>query len=126
LSAILVPVVQADFHILFYTDDAGLEGWTHILPSNQYNCKAVGHNGEVTTDQPGDSYFEATKDICGVAQLDFYQRADGHYDFYTPSGAFQGSCYNDSGAKAIGCASFSGQVAFIEELVCYTSICGPA
>ncbi len=127
-SVFFSAATMADFHIvLFESVDDGDQYW--LLPSNRYECDALGAYGGVSSKkEPGQNYFRTDNgdnSVCGCsAPFDYYKRSDGHYDFYFAGGDGQvkGTCYWNKGSS-FKCKGY-GKVQ--EQLVCYSDICGPA
>jgi hypothetical protein len=134
----LLMTSYADFHI-------GLSVWSPLItpndvqteylacPSNYYNCDCWGPHhdraGYVIRGDPNHSTFfsiSGAKSLCGMGQLNFYKRDDGHWDFYVNNGdgSIQGKCYSnrkDEGSQICSAAL----ITYTDLLVCYSYICNP-
>ena len=127
-ATLTIPFALADFHVtqgIAPGGGAGLEA----CPSNYYNCNCLKDGdraAQVLVDGQGvgslpDSFFSIKAGLCGLGQLNFYKQGDGHWDFYVNNGdgTLQGTCYPNSATSTC-----SGGFYFIDQLVCYSYICG--
>jgi hypothetical protein len=130
-AALTVPPALADFHVILRQPD--LLDYTKntviACPSNYYNCRCIqggdrrvtiGADGGEPKDLP-DGYFYTEGKFCGVGKLNFYERSDGHWQFYKDGGdgSLQGECWSNTKSP-----STCGNIAYSEQLVCYSYICG--
>jgi hypothetical protein len=123
LLALSVQQVKADFHVLGVSANGGS---THFVacPSNQMDCSCYVHNhatGHVNGDPQDQDFFQVEDGLCGMPELNFYLRDDGHWDLYVAGGDGEvlGTCYPNTGE------TFCQDNVIVEQLVCYTYICNP-
>jgi hypothetical protein len=123
LATLAISVVQvaANFHVLSLNQNSNLVKYL-ACPSNYYNCDCFTKNqrtGGITGNPQGD-FFSVNSGFCGLPMLNFYKRADGHWDIYAAGGDGQvlGTCYANTGEQ------FCGSDVADEKLVCYSYICG--
>lgn len=127
-AALSVPSALANFHVIQGIAPGGLAG-LEACPSNYYNCKCMtggDRAAQVLVDGHGvgdlpDDFFSIKSGLCGMGQLNFYKRSDGHWDFYVSNGdgKVQGACHSNTASS-----SCSGGFFFNDLLVCYSYICG--
>ena len=119
--ALSIGQVAANFHIISLAQNGVLQ--KHLAcPSNYYNCKCFTKNdraGQVVGNPQGD-FFQVKNGLCGLPELNFYKRADGHWDLYAAggNGDVLGTCYSNSAE------TFCGSQVAADVLVCYSYICG--
>jgi hypothetical protein len=119
--AVLLGQVSANFHILSVNENGDFQKFI-ACPSNYYNCNCFTQNdrtGQVDGNARGD-FFSVRHGLCGMPKLDFYKRADNHWDMYASGGNGQilGTCYSNSAE------TFCGSKVAADELVCYSYVCG--
>ena len=126
-AALISPSALANFHIM-HSDNR----FDPLIacPSNYDNCICMRDgkhgvqslNGETSL---GDA-FSLNGGLCGMSQMNFYKRSDGHWDFYVNNGdgSLQGTCYSNTATNE--CYNDGGAIEiFNDELVCYSYICEP-
>jgi hypothetical protein len=125
MAALTMPSALADFHILAGVQLDTSKNDVIACPSNYYNCKCF-YGGQRRASIGGalsNGHFSTVGNLCGVGQLDFYKRSDGHWEFYKHNGdgSLQGTCYSNTG----GIEECNGppDAYFYEQLVCYSYIC---
>lgn len=69
--------------------------------------------------------FSVESGLCGMGQLNFYNRSNGVWDFYRNDGigGLQGTCYSNTAVTSCPSASATDVVAY-DKLVCLSDICG--
>lgn len=125
--AILLHVtkVSADFHVGYWDSASSvIASRTEACPSNYYNCDCFQHGGRTGFGPGSDavasgSDFSIGAGLCGLGQLDFYNRGGGHYQFYQHNGdgTLQGDCFNNVAT------SDCGSTVWEDRLVCFSYIC---
>ncbi|KFY17182.1 hypothetical protein V491_05092 [Pseudogymnoascus sp. VKM F-3775] len=119
---LIVSAATADFHIVYDT----LYAKYRAVPSNKYDCGNLQKSGSVTSGTVGGDTFKVTGNTCGADAIDFYKRADGHYDMYYPGGdgKVQGTCHDNSKGGGFDCGAYNGFVWEVQEkLICYSYLC---
>lgn len=119
--AMTVSQVAANFHVLSLNQNGKLIKQL-ACPSNYYNCDCFTKNdraGQVSGNPQGD-FFSVKNGLCGMPELNFYKRGDGHWDMYAAGGdgAVLGTCYSNAAE------TFCGSQVATDELVCYSYVCG--
>ena len=124
-AAFTIPFALANFHLhSVQRTDTGMEAGRIACPSKEDDCNCL-QNGVGRGVIGGDSispFIEAG--FCGSPQLDFYQRANGHWDIYNHGGdgSVQGECY--FAGSDMTCDG-SKTIQYHDFLICYTTICQP-
>jgi hypothetical protein len=125
VATLLVSIdqVAANFHISSVSLNGNLQKYT-ACPSNYYNCNCFTKNdraGTVSGDVGGSDFFQVKNGLCGMPELNFYKRGDGHWDFYAAGGNGDviGQCFGNSAE------TFCGSKVVADKLVCYSYVCGP-
>ncbi|TEB18516.1 hypothetical protein FA13DRAFT_1863518 [Coprinellus micaceus] len=131
LGSTSLSSVYAGFHIGRVTTTVGVYRNHIACPSSKYNCDCFkGQDGLTGTvklpkkDKMEDFFQITTPNWCGrvnMPTLDFYKRADGHWDFYRNKGdgTRVGTCYANSDSKTC----IPGGVHYGDKLACYTDLC---
>lgn len=116
--------VAADFHILATSENAGPTTFI-ACPSNQMDCSCYVHGhatGHINGSPQTGNFFQVEDGLCGMPELNFYLRGDGHWDFYVAGGDGEvlGTCWKNTGE------TFCGDEVVVEQLLCYSYICNPS
>lgn len=133
LLAAVFPFVLADFHVdtvhnSVVTGPSSQDHWTSYVacPSNYFNCKCLvssDRTGHVDGGNPGTGFFYIDSGFCGMGQMNFYDRGNGHWEYYLNGGDKIGDCYGNGNDGAKQCGITGGSAITTGGLVCYGYPC---